>query len=558
MDKQWAQAPAPRHQQVLFAETLDEVVAADHTIRRLEAILLGLDWRAWEARYDGYRGQPPLHPRLVAAAILYGLLRKVRSSRELEAATKERLDFRWFLEGRTIDHSTFAGFRTRFGPELKELFKQIGRVICQTHEEALVELVIDGTRMRANSDRHGARTAQWLEQQAARCVEELNQRLARLGQADDQQVQADEESQRLRTEVARLQAQVTQYENALEQARIRDAAKQAKDGKGALPVRVPVTDPDSMIVPNKEGGFAPNYTPTVAVDVATGMIVLADVLNGSDENTAVLPAIAQAELIAGVAPQRVLADSGFASGENLQALEALGIEAYMPTDTDFRPENPAIREDPSQPVPEAQREDLARRGGKLGRPAFVYDAQNDQYRCPMGVALLPVCHDKSGTRYQCPGKAGCPMADQCVKDTSAARTIVRDQYQEQRETVGRRMATPEGRAVYKKRAPVVEGTFARLKQGMGIRGFLMRGLAKVRTEWNWICTGYNLKRLMVIQVNAGPGKPEKPVLEPPGTGQKGQKGRLRLFTYIMDVLNRLIRHAAWLRVAVMPAALHAA
>jgi len=292
---------------------------------------------------------------------------------------------------------------------------------------------------------------------------------------------------------------VTQYERALEQARIRDAAKQAKDGKGTLPVRVAVTDPDSMIVPNKEGGFAPNYTPTVAVDVATRMIVLADVLNGSDESTAVLPAIAQ-----------------------------------------------------------AQREHLARRGGKLGRAAFVYDAQNDQYHCPMGVALLPVRKEKSGTRYPCPGKAGCPMGDQCAKDTSAARSVVRDPYQDQRETVGRRMATPEGRAVYRKRAPVVEGAFARLKQGMGIRRFLMRGLAKVRTEWNWICASYNLKRLMVIQVNAGPGKPGKPAIESPGTGPMGQQGCLRRFRYIRDVLNCPIRRSAWLRATVMPTALHAA
>jgi len=292
---------------------------------------------------------------------------------------------------------------------------------------------------------------------------------------------------------------VTQYERALEQARIRDAAKQAKDGKGALPVRVAVTDPDSMIVPNKEGGFAPNYTPTVAVDVATGMIVSADVLNGSDESTAVLPALAQ-----------------------------------------------------------AQREHLARRGGKLGRAAFVYDAQNDQYHCPMGVALLPVRKEKSGTRYPCPGKAGCPMGDQCAKDTSAARSVVRDPYQDQRETVGRRMATPEGRAVYRKRAPVVEGAFARLKQGMGIRRFLMRGLAKVRTEWNWICASYNLKRLMVIQVSANPGKPEKPALESSETSQKGQRGRLRRLIYIMDAVNRSVRRSAGLTAAVMPAALHAA
>ena len=32
------------------------------------------------------------------------------------------------MEGRHIDHSTFAKFRTRFHQPLKELFKQIGRL----------------------------------------------------------------------------------------------------------------------------------------------------------------------------------------------------------------------------------------------------------------------------------------------------------------------------------------------------------------------------------------------------------------------------------------------
>ena len=60
-------------------------------------------------RYDGHRGQPPIHPMRLAGAILYGLMRGIRSSRELEDATRERLDFRWFLEGRTVDHSS-GGF----------------------------------------------------------------------------------------------------------------------------------------------------------------------------------------------------------------------------------------------------------------------------------------------------------------------------------------------------------------------------------------------------------------------------------------------------------------
>jgi hypothetical protein len=58
------------------------------------------------------------------------------------------------------------------------------------------------------------------------------------------------------------------------------------------------------------------------------------------------------------------------------------------------------------------------------------------------------------------------------------------------------MATDEGVALYRKRAPVVEGAFAYLKHIMGIPRFLLRGLDKVRTEWTWICTAYNLKRLL--------------------------------------------------------------
>ena len=78
------------------------------------------------------------------AAILYGLNRGIRSSRKLEDACINRVDFIWLVEGREIDHSTFADFRTRFGSELKGLFRQVGRVAARISEDgrtgALVEL----------------------------------------------------------------------------------------------------------------------------------------------------------------------------------------------------------------------------------------------------------------------------------------------------------------------------------------------------------------------------------------------------------------------------------
>jgi hypothetical protein len=36
---------------------------------------------------------------------------------------------------------------------------------------------------------------------------------------------------------------------------------------------------------------------------------------------------------------------------------------------------------------------------------------------------------------------------------------------------------------------------AKYKGVLGVRQFLLRGLENVRTEWRWLCTTYNLKKL---------------------------------------------------------------
>jgi transposase len=109
----WSEAPLPRQQMALFAPTLHAMISLDDPVRLVDEILRGLDWTPWEAEYHGTRGQPPIHPRIVAAAILYGLCRGLRSTRKLQEACCYRLDFLWLVEGRQIDHTKFAKFRTR-------------------------------------------------------------------------------------------------------------------------------------------------------------------------------------------------------------------------------------------------------------------------------------------------------------------------------------------------------------------------------------------------------------------------------------------------------------
>ena len=98
--------------------------------------------------------------------------------------------------------------------------------------------------------------------------------------------------------------------------------------------------------------------------------------------------------------------------------------------------------------------------------------------------------------YRCGGCAGCPLAAECLSPRSKrGRTITRDQYEEVRERTAARMATPTAREIYGRRPQIAETPFGIIKSIMGLRQFLLRGLDKVKTEWLWTVTAFNLIKL---------------------------------------------------------------
>ena len=58
-----------------------------------------------------------------------------------------------------------------------------------------------------------------------------------------------------------------------------------------------------------------------------------------------------------------------------------------------------------------------------------------------------------------------------------------------------KMALPEQRAHYRLRKQTVEPVFGIVKQAMGFRQFLLRGLAKVEGEWTLVTLAYNCRRV---------------------------------------------------------------
>jgi hypothetical protein len=121
----------------------------------------------------------------MAAAILYGLMVGIRTTRGLEQACENRVDFLWLVEGRRIDHSTFANFRKDFGRQVKALFKQIGRLALKMGLVRLGTVALDGTRMRANASRYTTASAKTLQERLARLDAEVERLMAESDAAEE-------------------------------------------------------------------------------------------------------------------------------------------------------------------------------------------------------------------------------------------------------------------------------------------------------------------------------------------------------------------------------------
>ncbi|MCH8965077.1 MAG: transposase, partial [Planctomycetes bacterium] len=62
-----------------------------------------------------------------------------------------------------------------------------------------------------------------------------------------------------------------------------------------------------------------------------------------------------------------------------------------------------------------------------------------------------------------------------------------------------KLSTEEGKRIYAKRKHTVEPVFGIMKQVMGYRQTLLRGLEKVSGDWGLVCLAYNFKRLFSLQ-----------------------------------------------------------
>jgi hypothetical protein len=211
------------------------------------------------------------------------------------------------------------------------------------------------------------------------------------------------------------------------------------DPAAALPkpqAVVNLTDADSRVMRESgSSGFAQGFNAQAAVDGQQQIIVAADVTSQQGDRRQLVPMLRQVEQNTGAKPEKVSADTGYYSPEQVWSSDITGIDLYVQPD----------------------------RGPK-------------KYQATAAAAPDPGAVPQRKKRWRL----------RCGYDSEGVARI---------DPLRAKLASPQGQAIYRRRREIVEPVFGQIKQGRRFRQFLLRGLHKVRAEWNLICLTHNLLKL---------------------------------------------------------------
>ncbi len=499
----------PYHQGQLLAlpPSLDDLIAADHTVRIVNDVINRINVEPLLKAYH-IRGGSNYHPLMLLKVLVYGYVTNIYSSRKLAEACRERVPFMWLSAMNKPDHNTINRFRgVRLKHALRSVFEEVVQLLAQEGLLSIDQVYTDGTKIEANANKYTfvwKKSIQTNKEKMKKQLEAIWDYAQNLAAAEDQMpeppVLTTINQENVNATVEKLNKVLADKDRVDKKvkAKLRYITKNFPENIAKYEWQETIleernsyskTDTDATFMRMKEdhmlnGQLKPGYN--VQISTSNQFIVNYTVHPNPTDTLTLKSHLQQHEKSFGKAPKILTADAGYGSEENYTLLEQKGVQGYVKYNMFDKGQN----ENYTNKFP-------------FHADKLFYNEQDDVYICPMGQKMHYIGNStkKSGNgflqtykRYQARNCATCPLNGACHKSKSNRIIEINENLNRLKQQAYELLTSEEGIKQRKKRCFDVEPVFANIKQNHRFRRFMLRGKDKVEIEWGLLAIAQNIRK----------------------------------------------------------------
>lgn len=492
-------------------------IPANDSVRLISQFVEEMDLTALYDTYERLPSENHVSPENLLKIILYAYHeRKDISSRLIEKNCRRDINYMYLLEGKPApDHATIARFRTKhFAKCSQQILSNMTELLHALGQVTDTEVFIDGTKIEASANKytfvwkksvtkHQARLLQktallvgdiieryefkplWQKEVRKKDVKKLLKKLHVL--AADEHLEfvsgRGHRKEQLQKDIEDLQTaldKMKEYETKLHLCGERNSYSK--------------TDHDATFMHMKEdhmmnGQLKPAYNLQHAVN--SGFIVGVGIYPNPTDVLTLKPFLEYLDAALTFKFERLVADAGYESEENLKDTERRKIAAYI---------KPANYE-------QLGTKKFAAQIGK--KENMTYDAEEDCYICHNGKKIKKTKvrtvktasgYQREETHYHCSECDGCPYREKCMPGKNWKKPVeqrykhltVSKEFERLRKLEYELINSDEGKMLRMNRSIQAEGSFADIKGDSGFTRYLCRGEENVLAESILYAMAHNL------------------------------------------------------------------
>lgn len=444
-----------REQLMLLPYDLKEWIPANDIVHFVIEAVKAVPVGVFESNENG-TGDEQYHPHVMLALLLYCYSHGIFSSRRIERATWKDVAVRYICGNLHPDHDTICAFRVGNEKAISQAFLQVLLLAKELKVLKVGTVSIDGTKIKANASINKSVRYDRAGELETQLTLEISELMKKAAESDNT---PSEEGETLGKEIQRLEQLREKMAKAREKLEERAKARAEKEK---------AEYEDKVKRREKRTGRGKGRIIQLPKDTPEPQ----EQVNMTDHESRIMKKSKHSEYTQSYNAQAVVDADGSmlilgvrvtnnASDSNELALDVATVPAQVGTVATV----------------------LADAGYAAQTPIEAVEAMGTE-------VLVSMCRESSHNHRKYDWR---PLitSKKAPVDFFRRKAWVRKMMTT--------MGTERSKKLYKLRKQTVEPVFGIIKQALGFRQFLLRGIEKTNLEWTLVSCAYNLKRLAVLR-----------------------------------------------------------